>query len=95
LPSQIKIRFRNRLLDLQQTGIIDHWDSWFRTMPRKCMANIKYGYNTETKPSPLTLKNLTGAFIVLLIGSSLSLLAFLCEKILSMPKRHRRRINKL
>ncbi|XP_046641006.1 ionotropic receptor 93a-like [Daphnia pulicaria] len=83
------------LLDLQQTGIIDHWDSWFRTMPRKCMANIKYGYNTETKPSPLTLKNLTGAFIVLLIGSSLSLLAFLCEKILSMPKRHRRRINKL
>ncbi|XP_046448237.1 uncharacterized protein LOC124197028 isoform X2 [Daphnia pulex] len=81
------------LLDLQQTGIIDHWDSWFRTMPRKCMANIKYGYNTETKPSPLTLKNLTGAFIVLLIGSSLSFLAFLCEKILSMPKR--RRINKL
>ncbi|EFX82128.1 hypothetical protein DAPPUDRAFT_241227 [Daphnia pulex] len=83
------------LLDLQQTGIIDHWDSWFRTMPRKCMANIKYGYNTETKPSPLTLKNLTGAFVVLLIGSSLSLLTFLCEKILSMRKRHRRRINKL
>jgi len=47
----------------------------------------------KSKKSPaLTLKNLTGAFVVLLLGFSLSLLAFLCEKIVSMPSRNRRRL---
>jgi hypothetical protein len=35
---------------------------------------------------------LTGAFVILLLGFSLSLLAFLCEKIVSMPSRNRRRL---
>jgi hypothetical protein len=33
---------------------------------------------------PLSLKNLTGAFLVLLVGMSLSILAFLGEKIVSI-----------
>jgi hypothetical protein len=39
-------------------------------MPRQCQGKIKSGYNTPNnqKHSPLELKNLTGAFIVLLIG---------------------------
>lgn len=77
-------------------GLIKHWDLWFRPMPRQCMETIKSGYTTPTnKHTPLSLKNLTGAFIVLLVGFTLSLLAFLCEQVVSIPERHRRRHNKL
>jgi hypothetical protein len=43
----------------------------------------------KTKLSPLSLNNLTGAFLVLLIGLSLSILAFLVEKIISVRERQR------
>jgi hypothetical protein len=81
-----------RLLELQQIGLIDYWDLWFRPMPPQCMGNIKSSYKTTTKKHPpLSLKNLTGAFIILLVGFSFSLLVFLCEQITSFPERHRRR----
>jgi hypothetical protein len=67
-------------MDLHQTGLIDFWDTWFRPMPPQCDGKPK---NSEkgNKLTPLSLNNLTGAFIVLLVGLSLSLLTFLCEKI--------------
>ena len=42
----------------------------------------------------LSLKNLTGAFIVLVFGFSVSLLAFLGEQIVSMPERLRQRLER-
>ncbi len=83
-----------------QTGIIDYWDLWFRPMPLQCLSNIKNVYkpkNSKTskmknRPPALSLKNLTGAFIVLLFGFSLSFLAFLGEQILSILNRHSRQL---
>lgn len=77
-------------MELLQSGLIDYWDTWFRPMPPQCKGKIKNGYTppNNNKHPPLSLKNLTGAFIVLSVGLSLSLLAFLCEKILSLLKRH-------
>ncbi len=43
------------------------------------------------QPPALSLKNLTGAFIILVFGLSISLLTFLGEQIISMPRRHRQR----
>jgi hypothetical protein len=43
---------------------------------------------SKNKLDPLSLKKLTGAFLVIAVGFGLSLLAFLCEKIISMPDRH-------
>jgi hypothetical protein len=88
------------MLELMQTGIIDHWDLWFRPMPGKCMGNIRNAHTTETSttlkqknhPPSLSLKNLTEAFVVLLDGFSISFLAFLCEQIVAMPGRNRRRL---
>ncbi len=85
-----------------QTGLIDYWDLWFRPMPLQCLDNIKSVYkpqNSKTlkmknRPPALTLKNLTGAFIVLLLGFSLSFLAFLCERIISIPIRRSRQLQK-
>ncbi|XP_046642705.1 ionotropic receptor 21a-like [Daphnia pulicaria] len=73
------------LLDLIQTGIINYWDLWFRPMPGKCMRNFNSGFNMpDEKHKPLSLKNLSGAFVVIAVGLSLSLLAFLGEMIVSM-----------
>ena len=69
-----------RLLELQQTGIIDFWDTWFRPMPPQC--NGKDPTKTSgNKLSALSFKNLTGAFLLLAVGLSLSLLVFLLEQI--------------
>ncbi|XP_046449181.1 ionotropic receptor 93a-like [Daphnia pulex] len=83
------------LLELMQIGLIDHWDTWFRPMPPQCNGKPPNGNKTK-KLSPLSLKNLTGAFLVLLVGLSLSILVFLIEKINSVSKcRRSRKVNGL
>ncbi|EFX87006.1 hypothetical protein DAPPUDRAFT_235852 [Daphnia pulex] len=89
------------LLEIMQAGLLDYWEEWFRPTPPQCQGNIESFNPPDSKalkmkdhPPALTLKNLTGAFIVLLLGFSLSLLAFLCEKIISNPNRQSRRSKK-
>jgi hypothetical protein len=49
------------------------------------MANVKKGdKKPETKQTPISLKNLNGAFVVLSVGLSISFLAFLVEQIISI-----------
>ena len=81
------------MLSLHQTGLIDFWDTWFRPMPPQCTGdNIKSGYKkSEKKNSALSLKNLTGPFVIIAVGLSLSCLAFLFEQILSVQERNRSR----
>ncbi|XP_046449191.1 ionotropic receptor 93a-like [Daphnia pulex] len=76
------------ILELQQTGLIDYWDTWFRPMPPQCNGKPPME-SKKKKQLPLSLKNLTGAFVVLLVGLSLSFLAFLCEKIISLHRGRR------
>jgi ionotropic glutamate receptor len=86
------------MLELMQSGIVDHWDLWFRPMPLQCLSNFQSVYSKpisqkmkNKQPPALSLKNLTGAFIILVFGLSISLLTFLGEQIISMPRRHRQR----
>jgi hypothetical protein len=83
-------------MELLQSGLIDYWELRFRPMPRQCKGKIKNGYTppNNNKHPPLSLKNLTAAFIVLSVGLSLSLLAFLCEKILFVTHSHRHETSK-
>jgi ionotropic glutamate receptor len=73
-------RIKKRLLELQQTGIIDFWDTWFRPMPPQCNGKAPTKRSGNKLPA-LSLKNLTGAFLLLAVGLSLSLLVFLLEQI--------------
>ena len=76
--------FINRLNELRENGLFDFWDLWFRPMPRQCAANLKGKAEKESEYHGLrrlSLKNLTGAFVVLSIGIGLSLLAFVNEHI--------------
>jgi hypothetical protein len=72
--------FLKSILELQQTGIIDFWDTWFRPMPPQCNGKNTQ-QSAEKKLAPLSLKNLTGAFVLPAFGLSLSFLVFLIEKI--------------
>nr|CAH0100778.1 unnamed protein product [Daphnia galeata] len=74
------------ILELQQTGINDIWDLWFRPMPPQCNGKPVQSPKTEKKLSPLSLKNLSGAFLLLAFGLSLSFLVFLIEKIYQFHK---------
>jgi hypothetical protein len=61
-------------------------------MPPQCNGKPQSGNKKKKTTTPLSLKNLTGAFLVLLIGLSLSILSFLIEKINSVSKCRRSRI---
>lgn len=81
-----------RILELREGGFIDHWDLWFRPMPGQCIENFKRGgfKSPRSRKYPsLWFKNLSGAFLLFLVGTSLSVLAFLCEHIISMTGRLR------
>jgi hypothetical protein len=75
-----------RILELHQIGLVDFWDAWIRPMPLQCDGKPPI-VSKKNKVNPLSLKNLTGAFLVLLVGMSLSILAFLGEKIVSIRQR--------
>jgi hypothetical protein len=77
------------MLDLLQTGLLQRTDTWMRPVPYQCLPNIRKQYKKKetTSNTSLSLKNLTGAFVVLLIGFSLSFLAFLVELMTSMTGR--------
>ena len=72
------------MTELKENGLFSYWDLWIRPYPRQCEANVN-GL-AEKQPRDLQLrrlsiKNLTGAFIILSSGFGLSLLAFMCELI--------------
>ncbi len=79
---------KKRVLEIQQIGVVDFWDTWFRPMPPQCNGKPQSGNKKKKTTTPLSLKNLTGAFLVLSVGLSLSLLAYLCEKIISIHEQH-------
>jgi hypothetical protein len=72
--------------------MIDYWDLWFRPMPPmppQCNGEPLGG--NKKKNSSLTFRNLTGAFILIGVGLSLSTLVFLSEQIVFLRERHQRR----
>jgi hypothetical protein len=67
---------------------MDIWTQWYQPDIRQCRAEEDKITKNVSKNAPprLSLKNLTGAFVVLLIGYLISLVAFLAENIMSYYK---------
>ena len=72
-------------MEIQEIGLNDYWDVLFYPIFHQCRENMgrEKIKRSKTTPPALTLKNLTGAFIVLFVGLGLSLLAFIHEHIIS------------
>ncbi len=64
-----------------QYGLMDLWENWFRPIPGQCLGNFKQqkAQPKRVKTSSLKIRNLWGAFIVLLSGYCLSVLTYVVE----------------
>lgn len=73
-----------RILEMAQFGFIQHWEKTFLSQPDECLTN----YNDIPDKPRISLKNLSGAFLILLVGLPLALLAFIVEKIVYYHKKN-------
>ena len=73
-----------RILEMQQFGLIQHWGKQFIPQPGECRNNYQ---NVPEKPR-ISLKNLSGAFLILVVGLTLAFLAFIMEKIIYYHKQN-------
>lgn len=79
-------RAHYRVLEILDTGIYSYWKTQrgiSKVVPRECQilaqnsgANVKAGINSQ-----LSIKDLTGAFVILAIGYAISTVVFISEKI--------------
>ena len=66
-------------MQMQATGLINHWLDIYQPKPRKCMEMAIPRENPHN-PSKIGLKNLTIPFGTLLAGYVFSFVIFICEK---------------
>lgn len=74
---------------MRNFGLLDLWSKWYQPNPQQFLDTadkmMRQKPSSEKGPPRLSLKNLTGAFVVLLIGCRLvSFIVFLAENILSL-----------
>lgn len=69
-----------RIMHMREVGLIDLWLKKFQPNVRKCLL----GDNASTmkKHKQLGLENVMGAFVVLAVGSLVSVVVFVSEKII-------------
>jgi ionotropic glutamate receptor len=78
---------------LNQFGFIDFWIQSYQATPHRCLSQSVRKKKWETPR--LSLKNLTGAFAVLVIGYSVSFLVFIFERLQAARRRliaHKNRV---
>lgn len=67
---------------MRENGLLDNWRFRIQADARRCLDASA----TKAEKSRLSLKNLTGAFVVLFSGCIASILAFLFEKFSTVLK---------
>lgn len=74
--------FSRRILEMFANGLLDIWTRWYQPDVRQCLdkANkIMQLKPSKNNPPQLSLTNLTGAFVVLLVGYLVTFAAFISE----------------
>lgn len=66
----------NRIMQLHQVGLVDFWTAKSQPDPHQCLAKGK-----KHALKSLTLSDLSGVFVLLLLGVFVSLLVFTGEQI--------------
>lgn len=70
-----------RLAEMSEFGLLKVWTQWYQANPQRCLDEVKKSWNVQNR-TRLTLGNLTGAFVVLIVGCLASLLVFILENIM-------------
>ena len=77
---------------LAESGLADYWTRKFTPHTESCkVENQKDLTNGNDPQKILSLEDLSGPFILLVFGLSLSLLVFLLEKVCHIYKLHKNR----
>ena len=71
-------------MEMREFGLIEHWEKKFTPQPDECFDKYK---EIPDKPR-ISLKNLSGAFVVLVVGFAIALLVILIEKIVYYHKKN-------
>lgn len=69
---------------MSQFGLIQHWENQFLPQPGECFTN----YQDIPKQPRISLKNLSGAFLILLVGLTTAFIAFIIEQIVYYHKQN-------
>ena len=70
------LTYFSRILRLIETGFVSEWKKWYVPTPSNCME-----INKRVKKPKLSIKHLSGAFVILSIGCFLSTVVFVLENI--------------
>lgn len=62
---------------MREKGLIKKWTEQFQPVPRRCLEEI--ANKPSGDPTKLTLAGLSGAFLILGVGSFASAIVFTCE----------------
>lgn len=79
LPT-FKNNFSFSITRMREAGLLKYWEIFFQADISQCLTK------QEPPIEPLTLKSLTGAFVILLTGFFLSFLLFVVEVVLNHLK---------
>lgn len=75
---------------MRDYGLIEFWTQWYQPDVRQCLVKadkiLSRQQHSSDDPPRLSLKNLTGAFAILIGGTILSLLVFIVENIFAHIK---------
>ena len=81
---------------MEAAGLLELWWRTFAADPTYCLRKIEKEVDdkkTEDSKKPLTLKGLSGAFLVLGVGYSLAIVVFIFELVRGHRAKNRTRIN--
>ncbi len=71
-----------RIIQIRETGLIQHWDSAYLPNIDKCLTYKHQSFQDEVRGvKALTVIHLSGAFLLVLIGNAMAIVAFLLETI--------------
>lgn len=80
---------------MREAGLVNQWIKEYRADANQCVKNKRNSKIEKDDMSPLTLRGLTGAFVVLIAGTTLALIAFAAECILNIASNYKRAQNVL
>ena len=75
--NNILIHFKSRLMWITQTGFLSYWMHLHLPRTNRCSAPIST--RSSEKAEKLTMKYLSGAFLILVAGMLISLVVFVLE----------------
>jgi hypothetical protein len=70
-------------MQLRENGLLQHWEKKYYPKLNKC-ADGAYKMKTKNKNHRISLKNLAGAMVALLVGITLASFSFLIEKLICL-----------